>query len=325
MHAIIHNNSGLNTMKKLGVAIFAVFVCFTHITVSANTKAKETQMVNEFNLPIQNEHRNIRLRFARPAKKSKNLPQLIIIATGLYSQIDKASQVKLAEDFQNAGFATLQFNFMAHGDKKNKSDGNIEDVTISSGIQDLKAVWDYAKNNLSQKVNTNDIAIAANSYGALVSLIALENNIISPESMVLTAPFSLDTAKRWLLPLRILAKLAPHKVSTILKMPPTSPKMLQDFFNNHTNAMTKKDLLGDTAVYFFIGAADKVSSCSDIKKWCKKFNSNQPANVPFVDNIQAHYKIYEDVPHFKIPDNVGQDIRKRSIEFIKKTHMIKTR
>ena len=61
----------------------------------------------------------------------------------------------------------------------------MEQVTVSSGIKDLKTVWDYAK-TLSGKVNTKDIVISASSYGAIVSLIALENKLISPESMVLS-------------------------------------------------------------------------------------------------------------------------------------------
>ena len=112
MYAIIHSDLRFNHNEKTGCCFICLFI---NITASADTKVRETQMINEFNLPIPNEHRNIRLRFVHPAKKSKNLPQLIIIATGLYSQMDKTSQVKLAEDFQRAGFATLQFNFMALG------------------------------------------------------------------------------------------------------------------------------------------------------------------------------------------------------------------
>ncbi len=306
--------------------IIALFICFTNFTATAHanifsTQETQTMTKKEFTLKVPNENRKIYLRFTLPQNTETKLPQLVIIATGLYSQMDKPSQVKLAKNYQDAGFATLQFNFMAHGKDKNKSDGKIQDVTLSSGIQDLKTVWNYAKKNLSNKVNTDDIVIAANSYGALVSLAALEKNIISPESMVLTAPLSLEKYKHWILPLRLMVALMPKLASKIFN---ASPNMMWDFLKNHTKLMTKKNLLGNTAVYFLSGSKDKIAPHSDIKKWCKKFNSQQPDNVAFVNNVQAQYKIYNNVKHFNIPENVSKDMHKRSIDFIKKTHSLKS-
>ena len=275
----------------------------------------------DFTLKIPDENRHIRLRF-NPAKNSEHqLQQLIIIATGLYSHMDKKSQSRLAKSYQQAGFSTLQFNFMGHGEGENKSDGKIENITLSSSIKDIKTVWDYSKG--LPNIDTEHSVISANSYGGLISLLALEKNLISPESMVLVAPFSLDKFKPWVLPLRLISKLMPDKVSQILKLPVPN-NLLSDFLKHHTNGMTKKDMLGSTAVHFFIGSRDNVSSPKDIKKWCRIFNSQTPSRTPFVDNTQAHCTVYKDVPHFKIPESVQKDITDRSIDFIKKTREIRS-
>ena len=277
----------------------------------------------DFSINIPNEGRVLRARLTCSQKTIAELQQLVIIATGLHSHMDKDSQRNLAETYQKAGFSTLQFNFMGHGKQQNQSDGKLEALTLSSSVDDLKAVWNYAK-SLSSLINTSNIAITANSYGALVSLLALEEKIISPESMALTAPFSLEKFKPWILPLGLIEKLLPNKVAQFLKLPISSP-MLKDFLKNHTNAISKKNLLGNTAVHFFVGSKDKLSSHKDIKKWCKKFNAETPENIEFVDNIQAHYMVYEDVPHFEIPEVVWNDMKHRAIDFIKKTRLIRSR
>lgn len=279
-------------------------------------------MIENLKLEVPNEQRHInaRLTYSKDDFKSQ---QLIIIATGLYSHMDKLSQLKITESYQKAGFSTLQFNFMGHGEGQNKSGGEIKNLTLSSSIKDIKTVWDYSQ-NLSN-IDTKSIAIGANSYGALISLLALEKRLISPESMVLVAPFSLDKFKPWIIPLGLISKLMPNTmISKILKLP-ISSLTIRDFLKYHRQAMTKKDLLGSTAVHFFVGDKDKISSPMDVKKWCHSFNDNSFSNSSFVDGVQAHCIVYEDVLHFEIPQKVQSDITKRSISFIKKTHDIKSK
>ncbi len=273
-------------------------------------------------LKVQNNHRYIRLRLCCPNNSLNDQRQLIIIATGLYSHMDKESQKKLAESYQKAGFSTLQFNFMGHGEGINKSDGKPRDITLSSSIEDLRAVWDYSQ-GLSGIANTNNTAISANSYGALISLMALERKFISPESMILVAPYSFDKFKPWVLPIKLISKLFPEKIIDLLKLP-VSSGMLKDFLKYHTHAMTKKDLLGSTAVHFFIGSEDKISSQKSIERWSKTFNNQSPSHLAFVDNKQAHYTIYEGVPHFDIPPSVQEDIDRKAISFITKTKKIRS-
>lgn len=270
----------------------------------------------EFSLKIPNEKRHIQLRLAVP-QRSALQNQLVIIATGLNSHMDKESQTKLAQDYQDAGFATLQFNFMGHGEKQNKSEGNIKEITFTSGINDLKTVWNYAL------TLSDNIAIAANSYGAIISLMALEKNIVSPESMALISPLSIDRFKRysWML------KLIPNLTLKLMKIPvsPSAKSLIKDFYEKHADAMTKKNLLGNTGVRFYIGSDDTIAPVSDVKRWCKIFNSQTPKNVPFVDNVQADVKVYNNVPHFTIPDDVAKDMRSRSIKFIKQMRDIRSK
>lgn len=279
-------------------------------------------VVQNLKLKIPDEERHVVARLNYAENNVYKLQQLIIIATGLYSHMDKESQIKIADSYQQAGFATLQFNFMGHGENQNKSEGEIKDLTLSSSIKDIKTVWDYSTH--LQNIDTNCIAINANSYGALISLLALEKRLITPETMVLVAPYSFDKFKPWILPLSLLAKLMPDKIAQILKLPVSSP-MVCDFLKHHKHSMRKKDLLGSTAVHFFVGADDKISSPRDVKKWCKTFNANTSPDIPFVDNVQAHCSIYDNVPHFEIPQPVQEDIATKSINFIRETRTIRAR
>lgn len=275
----------------------------------------------EFCLQIPDENRHIRLRLVQPQYADAHC-QLVIILTGFRSYMDKDSQTKLADDYQNAGFSTLQFNFMGHGKEQNKSEGNIEEITLSSGIKDLKTVWNYAL-TLSNKVDTKHIAIVANSYGAIVSLCALEKNIIAPESMVLTSPLMPDKFKRlsWLL------KLVPDLMLKLLKVPvdKSTKSLVKDFVKNHTKMISKKNFLGNVGVRFFVGSEDKIAPVSDIERLCNIFNSQMPKGVSFVDNVQADVKIYNKVKHFNIPDDVAKDMHQCSIEFIKKMRDIRSK
>lgn len=276
----------------------------------------------DLKIPVPKSRRYVRARLRHSNNPFPKLEQLVIIATGLHSHMDKESQLKLSDTYRRSGFATLQFNFAGHGVDQNKSDGTIKDVTLSSSIQDLKAIWDYSQAHLPLSIDTEHTVISANSYGALISLLALEKNIISPETMVLTAPFSLDKFKKWHIPLSILAKVMPHKIHQILKLPIAS-EMIVDFLKNHKNAMRKKDLLGSTAVHFFVGSDDNISSVESIKNWSTQFNANSPKETPFVHDLQAHYKIYPNVKHFEIPDLVAQDICDRSVRFIKQVRQLR--
>jgi len=276
----------------------------------------------DLTIQVPKSKRRLKARLSGSTFNESVLQKLVIIATGLHSHMDKESQIKTANMYQQAGFNTLQFNFTAHGKDQNKSDGTQDDVTLSSSIEDLQTIWDYTQEKLS--TDPRHIAIHANSYGALVSLLALEKKLISPESMLLVAPFSMEKFKQVRLPLKILAKFMPERITETLKLP-ISSKMLLDFLDNHAHGMEKRNLLGSTAVHFFVGSDDEVSSPEDIQNWCQKFNTQSPSNIPFIDNIQAHYKEYSEVKHFTIPDKTHQDIITRSINFINKTHKIRSR
>ena len=271
----------------------------------------------EFDIQIPNEGRHIKARLNYTPKHS-SLQKLIILATGLNSHMDKKTQIDVAKSFHKAGFATLQFNFMAHGEGKNRSEGALSNVTLSSSIQDISAVWSYTKTNLSQQIDTESISVNASSYGGLITLMALEKEKIHPESIVTLAPFSLEKLKTLTITLKKNGNLRPEEISKITKLP-ISVNMFNDFFKNHRHAIEKKNLLGTTAIQFFIGEQDKISSLKDIQMWCQRFNREKPSNIPFINNQPADYTVYPEMAHFEIPPTTQQDIQRRSIWFIKKT------
>ena len=147
-----------------------------------------------FKLKVPQENRKIAVKITVPNADLSQL-QWILMLHGLYSHMDTPGQVQTAHTYHTEGFPTVQFNFHGHGEGKNKSDGQIQEASLSSGIKDLKTAYDYAIQDL--KIPESNLVIGANSYGALASLLALEQRLISPESMILVAPLSLDKFRPW--------------------------------------------------------------------------------------------------------------------------------
>ena len=226
--------------------------------------------------------------------------QLVLMATGYNSTMRKWTQMEVACRYQEANFATLQFDFMGMGD----SDGKLRDTTLSSSITDLTSVWNYATQKLGDKADVDHIAISANSYGALIALMAYERGCIFPESMVLTAPYSFNRIKPFVLPLNLIMKVIPDKVLEMLNVPFTS-KMFDDFIKNHRHALEKKNLLDGTAVLFFLGKKDPLVSLKTVKKWCdeSKFYTPRPETYNY--------------GHGKLPKHVEIEIQTKAVNFIK--------
>ena len=69
----------------------------------------------DLTIEIPQEKRHIKARLGHSDNPYSSPEQLIIIAAGLHSHMDKESQKKVAQSYQQAGFATLQFKFAGHG------------------------------------------------------------------------------------------------------------------------------------------------------------------------------------------------------------------
>ena len=265
----------------------------------------------DFKIYVPEDGREIASRLRFPAGVAK--PPLIIMATGLYSYMDKESQEEVAQRYLQAGFSVLQFNFMGHGYFPNKSDGDIQDITLSSSINDLTAVWNYARDRLSGDVDMERTVVHATSYGSLTALMALEQRKIAPNAMISISPYSFYKLKPWALPLSVLGHTLPDGLKRTLKLN-IPVKMLDDFRKNHSNALKKKGFMGSTAISFFVGADDKISSPETVQSWTRMINYD--ADIGYLGGHQARYTIYPGVKHFVMPKEVGDNIFRESLAFI---------
>ena len=283
---------------------------------------------------VPEEDRTIEAEFS--CRPSQRLRQLIIMLHGLNSSMEEASQMALARTYQDAGFATLRANFMGHGERY-KSQGKIEDTNITSNLYDVKALWKYAQEHLLARIDPSSVAISASSYGALVSLIALEKKIISPESMVLMAPFWLDAyQKPTLLPVSLLAKLMPRSVLDALLTPVLKkafpelgergvhPALVSDFFKHHMHALKRPELLRNTsAIALMCGTNDTVSPIGQAQSFRDRVNQ-QKAHGPFIDDQQV--KLYSlQAGHDNMPSKVFSKRNQLAVQFIQKTRALRAK
>lgn len=94
-----------------------------------------------------------------------NNSPVIVMCHGFSSGKNSRTNKRFTEELLRHGFATLRFDFRGHYD----SEGLLEDVTLSTGIEDLTAALQYL--NGQPWVNQNRIGILATSYGANVSIL----------------------------------------------------------------------------------------------------------------------------------------------------------
>lgn len=96
--------------------------------------------------------------FIKPEKSTK----AVIFAHGMtVDRDDEGIFVGAAGELNKMGLATLRFDFRAHG----KSQGNsVVDFTISNELKDLKAVFDFMKNQGFER-----IGLAGASFGGGIS------------------------------------------------------------------------------------------------------------------------------------------------------------
>lgn len=98
-------------------------------------------------------------------------------ASGKNNKTNRALVPRLAE----AGIASLRFDFRGHYD----SEGDIADVTISTGLQDLRAV---ARRVADVAPATTPVLIFGTSYGGAVAIAAAPD--LQPRGLVLKSPVS---------------------------------------------------------------------------------------------------------------------------------------
>lgn len=105
----------------------------------------------------------------------------IVLCHGLEGYKDSHKWSVFANRFAEAGFATLRFNFRGCGDGSDKSDGDFEDSTLTSRIEDFQAALDFVS---SQEIDTKRIGAVGSSLGGAVVVAAADLRV---QAMVLLA------------------------------------------------------------------------------------------------------------------------------------------
>ncbi|WP_100065804.1 alpha/beta hydrolase family protein [Miniphocaeibacter massiliensis] len=135
-------------------------------------------------IEIENED-NLTLRGVQnlPDKVEKHdkLPAIIIIHGHTGNKMGRNFFfVKMSKYFTKKGFTTFRFDLNGTGE----SDGEFENMTLTSEIHDMDCIVDYVKKD--KHVNTESIFIIGHSMGGLIATLkACEYN---PKKMVLLAP-----------------------------------------------------------------------------------------------------------------------------------------
>ncbi|MBP5373146.1 MAG: alpha/beta hydrolase [Clostridia bacterium] len=90
-----------------------------------------------------------------------------------------------ASYYVKRGFACFAFDFCG-GNRLNLSDGNFEDMTVDTEIDDLHEIWDHV---LSYEcVDKENVFLWGASFGGAVTLLAVEQRSLTPKGVVLEYP-----------------------------------------------------------------------------------------------------------------------------------------
>jgi uncharacterized protein len=108
---------------------------------------------------------------------------IIIICHGFDGGKNGRINMRLSEELGKHNFVSLRFDFSGHCD----SDGKIEDITISQGVDDLKSIIENMTEIIGVQKKDTRIGLIGFSYGAIVAYL-LGGMYAKIASMVLLAP-----------------------------------------------------------------------------------------------------------------------------------------
>lgn len=115
-------------------------------------------------------------------EKIKKVPAIVCCHGFARNKVDKFRiWIRIARALCNSGFVVLRFDFSGHGD----SEGELEDISISQEIDDLKCAINYLKT--IPETDKNKIGIIGHSLGGDIAILASVNNK-SIKALVLLSP-----------------------------------------------------------------------------------------------------------------------------------------
>ncbi|NND64810.1 MAG: alpha/beta fold hydrolase [Gammaproteobacteria bacterium] len=144
-------------------------------------------------LSIQSPNGRLAANLDLPENRPSQAPT-VIACHGFGGAKESGKILLLSQRLANAGIATLRFDFSGHGEPPHNSEGDIDTFTISRGVNDLKAVIDFAIEH--SDIDQQNIGFYGTSIGANVLLWALADHFsnldreISIKSMTLLAPLA---------------------------------------------------------------------------------------------------------------------------------------
>ena len=104
----------------------------------------------------------------------KGSPSVVILAHGYISDKESRTNTELSKRLNRAGISTIAFDMYGHGE----SEGDIERLTITKAVENVLAVYDFAKSKGYQK-----IGLSGSSFTGIVSLIAATKREFSALSL----------------------------------------------------------------------------------------------------------------------------------------------
>lgn len=93
---------------------------------------------------------------------------VIVLCHGLNSSKDSETYLNLEPILNNAGIATLRFDFFGHGE----SDGAFADLTISKGVDDILQIIESLK-----KKGYKKIGLMGSSFGGICAIMAASKTL----------------------------------------------------------------------------------------------------------------------------------------------------
>lgn len=99
------------------------------------------------------------------ADYQKHKAPAVIICHGFKGAMEEKHYSEIARILFQAGFSVFRFDFT---NGVGESDGNIEDITVTQEIQDLKAIVNFVYNNIN--VDKPRIGLVGHSLGGLVAV-----------------------------------------------------------------------------------------------------------------------------------------------------------
>lgn len=158
-------------MRKIKLLVAALFVVIA-TSISAQTTEKVT---------IDGDHGKLQGVIHKPQLKQGERVPMVVLCHGFMGRKESDLLIKIADQLQAAGIASIRFDFNGHGE----SEGRFQDMTVLNEIVDAKKVVEY----VSALPYVGSVAIAGHSQGGVVAaMTAGELGAAKIKSVVLLAP-----------------------------------------------------------------------------------------------------------------------------------------